>query len=130
MGCEGGRIRMKEYNIMLEFEPNVWGISTINSDALLHCVILPPAKITPFAFVGKYISVIIVPVYVAVSVLFVLPAFGVIKQDEIFAGALVCRVGAVATLAACHALFLVVIAIGVVVPAGRFVNFAVKGAVV
>ena len=80
---------------------------------------------------AKYISVIIVPVYViAVSVKIVLSAFGVIKQDEIFAGALVCRVGAVATLAACHALFLVVIAIGVLVPAGRFVNFAVKGAVV
>jgi hypothetical protein len=81
--------------------------------------------------VAKYISVIIVPVYVvAVSVLFVLPAFGVIEQDEIFAGALVCSGGAVATLAACHALFLVVIAIGVFVPTGRFVNFAVKGAVV
>ena len=124
MGCEGGRIRIYEYNIMLEFETNVWGISTMNSFALVGCVILPPIV------VDKYISVIIVPVYVvALNTLFVLP-FAVIEQDVIFAGALVCSVGAVATLAACHALFLVVIAIGVLVPPGRFVNFAVKGAVV
>ena len=97
----------------------------MNSFALVACVILPPLS------VGKYISVIIVPVYVvALNTLFVLPAPGVIEQDVIFAGALVCSVGAVATLAACHALFLVVIAIGVLVPPGRFVNFAVKGAVV
>jgi len=125
VGCEGGRIRIYEYNIMLEFETNVWGISTMNSFALVGCVILPPIV------VDKYISVIIVPVYVvAVSLLFVLSASGVIEQDVIFAGALVCSVGAVATLAACHALFLVVIAIGVLVPPGRFVNFAVKGVVV
>ena len=50
------------------------------------------------------------------------------------AGVFVCGVEAVAPLAlplvACHTLFPVVIAMGVVVPAGRFVNFAVKGAVV
>jgi hypothetical protein len=54
------------------------------------------------------------------------------------AGIFVCGVAAVALfvaplvlpLVACHTLFPVVIAMGVVVPAGRFVNFAVKGAVV
>jgi len=96
----------------------------MNSFALVACVILPPPS------VGKYISVIIVPVYVvALNKLFVSP-FAVIEQDVIFGGALVCRMGAVATLAACHTLFLVVIPMGVFVPAGRFVNFAVKGAVV
>ena len=56
------------------------------------------------------------------------------------AGVFVCGVAAVVTLGpeaplalplvACHTLFPVVIAMGVVVPTGRFVNFAVKGAVV
>ena len=45
-------------------------------------------------------------------------------------GVFICGVAAVVTLVACHTLFPVVIAMGVVVPAGRFVNFAVKGAVV
>jgi hypothetical protein len=109
---------------MLEFESNVWGISTMNSFAVVGCVILPPIS------VGKYISVIIIPVYVvALNTLFVSP-FAVIEQDVIFAGAVVCSVGAVVTLAACHTLFLVVIPMGVFVPAGIFVNFAVKGAVV